>query len=141
MSANEVELQPDVDTVLQVEEPYGDQHVVKVEVCAPVRTQRLPTKAATAFTKLSVGTFTDPRGQQRLLRADHRRARATIIGVSDFWMAFSQANAGQNTTCVFCPGKVPIIVEAVTDIFVSSTAGFVDISCMTESWATGEGVE
>lgn len=133
------DLQPDIPEVLQSEEPYGDQHAVEVKVSTLVRTQKLPHKSATAFTKTGIGTFTDATGRAHLLRPDHRRGMSYVISPQDFYIAFSSYAAGQQSTSAFWPRSVPCPVDATVDVYVSATAGFADVSVVTQSWATGEG--
>lgn len=133
------DMNPDIDEVLQVEPT--DEPVVKVAVEGQVRTQELPTKRATAGAKLGVGTFTDSFGHVQILRADPRRKKATIVSPVDFYISFSDYGAQQQFTSCFWPAKVPCVVTAVTDVYVSSTAGTADIFFITESWATGDGAQ
>jgi hypothetical protein len=133
------DLQPDVEDVLQVEDPEGSEPSVKVEQQGPVRTQQLPFKAAASFTKTGIGTFTDPTGRAHLLRPDHRRGLAYIVSPQDFYISFSAFGATQQATSAFWPRSVPCPVAATVDVYVSATAGFADVSVISQAWATGEG--
>lgn len=131
------ELQPDVEDVLQVEEPVGVEPVVKVEQQGPVRTQELPHKAATTFNR----DITTNVGQVPLLRADPRRAQAILIADAAFFVAMNVASAQDTSRMAEWPALLPLTVTATTDVWVRAVTGTANLSVITESWATGEGVK
>lgn len=142
MSANE--LQPDPDEVLQAEEPEGTESAVKVRVENPVRTQALPRKAGATKTvnAPALQTAATPGGGAvRILRADPRRARATLTSPVPFLVALDKASAQEVSQMAFWPAGVPLEVAAVCDIYVAALNGpdIVAVSAVAEMWATGEG--
>lgn len=142
MSANE--LQPSPDEVLQAEEPEGTESAVKVRVENPVRTQALPRKAGATKTVSAPALQTAPvpgAGAVQLLRADARRAKATLTSPDPFLVALDKASAQEVSQMAFWPAGVPLTIEAVCDIYVASVTGpsTVAVSAVIELWATGEG--
>lgn len=133
------DLQPDVTEVLQLEEPYGDTHVVDVNVCGPVRTQGLPRKGGATFTK-TVGVLGSSPGAQNVLRADHRRAGALLVASAAFLVAFNDANVQSVDTMALIPANVLLPVGATVDVWVAAPTGTVAVSVLVEDWATGEGL-
>lgn len=137
------DLQPDVEDVLQIEEPAGVETVVKVEQQGPVRTQSLPRKAGSTKT---VPITTTP---FRLLRPNPRRASALIISDAAFYFSFTLAAAQIDTaittppqTMAMWPPNVPLpVTSADTDVMVAAKTGTANVSAVVEYWATGEGVE
>lgn len=133
------DLQPDLPEVLQSEEPYGDTHIVKVEVCGPTRTQPLPRKGGATFTK-TVGVLGATPGAANVLRADHRRAVAYLVAPTPFLIAYNDANAQSVDTMATIPGNVLIPVSATVDVWVAAPSATVAVSVLVEDWATGEGI-
>jgi hypothetical protein len=131
------ELQPDVQDVLQVEEPAGVEPVVKVEQQGPVRVQELPHKAAATFNR----DITESVGQVPLLRADPRRAQAILIADGAFYVAMNVASAQDPSRMAEWPPLVPLTITATTDVWVRAVTGTANLSVITESWATGEGAK
>jgi hypothetical protein len=131
------ELQPDVDEVLQVEEPAGVEPVVRVEQQGPVRTQSLPRKAGATRT-ITVNALPTP---YRLLTANPRRAQATIIADLPIRVALNAAAAQDEGTMALWPGLVPLTVMATTEVWVAAETGTASVSVVSEFWATGEGGE
>jgi hypothetical protein len=130
MSAGDINLQPDIDDVLQEETP---EPAVAVHVEGPVRTQILPRKAGSTFTK-TVGTT-----PQRILRQDHRRAGAYLTSFgADLLLAFDSASAQEPSRMARWPALTPFPSEAITDIWVASESATSEVSIITELWATGE---
>lgn len=137
------DLQPDVEDVLQVEEPAGTEPTVKVEQQGPVRIQALPRKAGSTKT---VAVTTTP---FRLLRPNARRASVYIIADAAFYFAYSMAAAAIDTSVTtpppsmaMWPANVPLPVTAAdTDVVVAAKTGTANVSAVVEYWATGEGVE
>jgi hypothetical protein len=136
------DLQPDVEEVLQVEEPAGTEPTVKVEQQGPVRTQTLPRKAGSTKT---VPVTTAP---FRILRPNPRRASVLLISDSVFYFAFTMAAASiidpatPPPTMAQWPANVPLPVTAAdTDVVVAAKTGTAYVSAVVEYWATGEGVE
>lgn len=132
-------LQPDLEDVLQEE---ADPGAVTVPVClveqrSPVRTQSLPRKAGATQTRTLSTT------PQRYLRMDPRRARVTVMGTDAtaagvFRYAFTQAAAQDPSSMAVWPGGQPLIIEAVTDLYLCAAAGSVTVGIATELWAEGE---
>jgi hypothetical protein len=131
------DLQPDVDAVLQEETDAA----VTVPVCiteqkSPLRVQVLPRKGGASVQRQ---VTTTPR---RVLRADHRRARAQIISTAAanvFLIAFTEAAAGDESTMSPWMGGVPFETGATTDVWVRlpSTGTPFQIGITTELWAEG----
>lgn len=133
------DLQPDVTEVLQVEEPYGDTHVVQVGVKGPVRTQPLPRKGGATFTK-TVGVLGSTPGALNVLRADHRRAVAYLTAPAPFLVAYNDANVQSVDTMALIPANVLLPVTATVDVWIAAPSATVAVSIVVEDWATGEGV-
>jgi hypothetical protein len=129
-------MQPDVDDVLQVEEP-GTEPVVKVDQQGPVRTQALPTKAGATRT-FTVGTLPTP---FHILWPNPRRKQALLIAPAPFLVALNGASAQDGSTMAQWPANVPFPVTATTDVWVAAVADTVAVSVVSEFWATGEGSE
>jgi hypothetical protein len=126
------DLQPDTADVLQEE----DTSAVTVPVCitdqkSPVRVQTLPRKAGATLTKGLTTTA------QRVLRADHRRASATLMSASAFYLAFSLASAQDTSTMALCLAGVPVDCEATTDVYVRTVTSTADLGIITFLWAEG----
>jgi hypothetical protein len=137
MSSNALELQPDPDEVLQVEEPAGTEPEVKVRVNGPVRTQALPRKGGATFTKNVVALTAGPALQ--VLRADHRRAQAVLLAAAAVLVAYGDANAQDASTMALWPANTPLTVSGTVDVYVAAATGTTTVSVLTELWATGEG--
>jgi len=131
------ELQPDVEDVLQVEEPGGTEPVVKVEQQGPVRVQILPRKAASTKTVVA-NPLPSP---FRILRPNPRRSSAYIVAPAAFLVAFNNASAQDPSTMALWPANVALPVSADTDVYVAAPTGTVSVSAVVEYWATGEGDE
>jgi hypothetical protein len=136
----EPNLQPDVPDVLQEEA----EETVTVPVClvdakAPVRVQQLPRKGGATMTR-TVTTTPWP-----VLRADHRRGRAILLGNTpdtSFLVAFTEAAAQAEATMALWPSGVPLEIEATTDVWLAVPADpgtSVVVSVLTYLWAEGEG--
>lgn len=132
MSADD--LQPDLEDVLQVEDPEGVEATVRVSQQGPVRTQALPRKAGATRT-VSVGVLPTP---YRLLRANPRRAQALLIAPAAFLVALNAASAQDLSTMALWPPNVPLPVGADTDVWVAAATGTVSVSVISEFWAAGE---
>jgi hypothetical protein len=137
MSSSAVELQPDPDEVLQAEEPAGTEPTVNVKVTTPVRTQALPRKGGATFTKPLVALTAGPALQ--VLRADHRRAQAILIGAAPILVAYGDASAQDPSTMALLPAGVLLPVSGTVDVWVAAATGTTTVSVLTELWATGEG--
>jgi hypothetical protein len=134
MSETAPELQPTAEEVLQIE-PTIKEPPVTVAVDGPVRTQDLPRKGGTTFTR-TVGTTV---GQTPLLRADHRRASARLISVGQAMLvAFNAASAQDASRMALVPANTILVITATTDIWVISATATTAISVITELWATGD---
>lgn len=125
-------LQPELGVVLQ-EEPEDNP---RIEVCVrdvhgPVRTQALPRKAATAFTKTIAAAAVAP---AMILRADHYRAQATLISTAALRVSFNDAGE----SFAVWPANLPLVITAAVDIYVRGDAGGATVSVIVERWATGE---
>ncbi len=134
MSANEHpvdDINPDKDDVVQVEEiPLSE--AVPVQVEGPVRVQLLPRKGGTTFTKTLT---TSP---QRLLAADHRRAKATLMSIGqNLLVSLSQASAQDASRMALWPQNFPFVVEADTEVWAASSTSTTVVSVTTELWAEG----
>lgn len=135
----EVDLQPEVADVLQEENDVPATVAVCItEQKSPVRTQALPRKGGATFTKVLGVTPT------RVLFADHRRAKATIMaaGSADvFLIAFTETAAQAESTMSLWNGRESYKHEATTDVWLSvpATPGTaVTVGVSTELWAEGE---
>jgi hypothetical protein len=131
------ELQPDLDDVLQME-PEGKETAVKVDVTGPVRIQELPRKAGSTLTRSNIGVLPNA---LNILRADHRRAQSYLVCPSAFLVAYGDANAQDASTMALWPANVPLRVTGTVDVWVAAATGTVNVSVVTELWATGEGDE
>jgi voltage-gated potassium channel Kch len=131
---SDVELQPTTDEALQAEQEPGPGAPVEVTVNGPVRTQELPRKAGGTRTRFGVTTSVI-----KLLSADHRRAQAVVIAVTNpIRIALSLASAQDISTMALWPVGVPYVLTADTELYVCASTGTADISVITEMWATGE---
>lgn len=134
------DLQPDVDEVLQTEQDDTPRDgkpepPVDVRVNGSVRTQELPHKAGATRTRPVVSTT-----PIRLLAADHRRARASVMSIGqNMYVAFNSASASDVSTMMLWPANVPFIVLTATEVWVASATATTSVSFATELWATGEG--
>jgi hypothetical protein len=135
VSAATPELQPDVEEVLQAEEPAGDEPTVRVRVTNPTRTQSLPTKAGSTLRRTV--TASSP---FHLLTANPRRRRATIIADAAFLIAFARHTSEDASTSAEWPALVPLTIEATVDVYARAVTGTAELSVISEYWATGEGV-
>lgn len=129
---DDASLQPELGVVLQ-EEPEDRP---EIEVCVrdvhgPVRTQALPRKAATAFTKTIAASPVRP---ALILRADHYRGQATLISGVAIRVSFNDPSE----TFAVWPANVPLVITASVDIYVQGDAGAATVSVIAEKWATGE---
>lgn len=136
MSANEVDLQPTTDEVLQVEDgAWPKEPAVEVTVHGPVRTQELPHKAGATFTRPNITTT-----PYRILTADHRRARAVLLSIGqNLLIAFNSASAQDPSRMALWPANTQFLVTAATEVWVASATGTTSVSVATEMWAAGEG--
>ncbi|MFF8495176.1 hypothetical protein ACF06O_30610 [Streptomyces albidoflavus] len=126
------ELQPDVPEIIQAEaEPLTTVPVRVSEVQAPVRVQVLPRKAAATATKAVA------EAPVRILRADHRRARALLVGSTDFLVAFSEASCQAESSMALWPAGIPLELTATTEVWAMAPGG-ASLSVVTERWAEGE---
>jgi hypothetical protein len=135
------ELQPDIEDVLQVEDPEGSETVVKVKQQGPTRTQALPSKSGSTKTvPVTVAPF-------KLLRPNPRRRSVLIISDAAFYFAFSMAAAQIDSsvttpppTMAMWPPNVPLPVTAAdTYVVVAAKVGTANVSVVVEYWAAGEG--
>lgn len=129
---DDASLQPELADVLQ-QEPEDNP---KIEVCVrdvhgPVRTQALPRKAATAFTKTIPASTGVP---TMVLSADHYRGQATLIAPAAFRVTFNDPGE----PFAVWPPNVPLVVTASVNIYVRSDASAGTVSVIAEKWATGE---
>lgn len=130
--SEDASLQPELAEVLQ-QEPEDNP---KIEVCVrdvhgPVRTQDLPRKAATAFTKVVGGSVVQP---AMILRADHYRGQATLISTAALRVSFNDPGESY----AVWPANLPLVITAAVDIYVRGDAGAATVSVIVEKWATGE---
>jgi hypothetical protein len=142
MSANDPDLQPDVSEVLQAEDPAGYDPKVTVCVDGVVRTQALPRKAGATRTvsRVAAAAGLPPAvGTDPLLRADPRRASATIISDKTILIAFTAASAQDAAMMARWPAGVPFRIDTVTAVWVASADATAAVSVITEMWATGDG--
>jgi len=140
MSLPDPEMQPDLEDVLQVEEPAGSETAVKVEQQGPTRSQTLPRKGGATFTR-TIGSS----APTRLLGADPRRFSALINAADDIWVAFTKSgvvaaieNADQNGAYRVFGSTVPFPVGAVVEVWACAVTTTARVSIATELWATGE---
>lgn len=137
ISHPDIEMQPDTEEILQVEEPAGREPTVKVSQQGPVRTQALPTKAGATRTVL-LQAFP---ATYQIARANPRRRQAFLVAPAAFLVAYNDASAQDLSTMALWPANVPLPVTASIDVYVSAPTGTVSISVLSEFWATGEGDE
>lgn len=130
------EFQPPVPVVLQEETPYGAtaEPPVNVRTIGPVRTQETPHKAGATFTKAAITT-----APQRLLTADHRRAKVVLVSIGqNMLVAFSNAAAQDPSRMALWPANVPLTLTNDSEVWVASATATTSVSVVTELWATGE---
>jgi hypothetical protein len=136
-----LDLQPDDEDVLQSEPPYhpSNDPPVCVTVDGPVRTQALPTKAGATLTKALTLT------PQKVLQADHRRAKVTLVCVGaateNLLVALSQAAAQDASRMALWPVNVPLVISSDSEVWAAAAAvtGTPKLGVITELWATGDG--
>jgi hypothetical protein len=132
------DLQPDKDEVLQAEAPHAEPSVpVRVaESDITLRTQQLPHQAGATFTKIIPSAPSSP---VRILRADHRRAQATITSIGQALLfAFNNASAQDPSTMAIQPASIPLILTADCELWVLATTATTSVSVSTELWASGD---
>lgn len=140
LSANDPDLQPELDEVYQVEPEMGREAPVGVAVVGPVRTQALPLKAMATRT---VPITTTP---VKVLQADHRRASATLMAIGqNMLVAFNTASASDplavgatSSRMALWPQNVPFEITGDTEVWVASATGTATLTVITGMWATGE---
>jgi hypothetical protein len=136
MIADGVELQPSEDEVLQEEPPsFSTIPVRVVAVDAPVRVQALPRKTGSTSTRVIGST------PVRVATADPYRAQLTIMSMDqNIYVAFTRHGSEEVLTSSIWPKLVPMVITAVTDVWVVSAAAQRDdtsVSITMERWATG----
>lgn len=130
----QVELQPDVREVLQVEEEPDMAPIVGVAVQGPVRAQILPRKSGGTRTVTINAT-----GVVQVLHADPRRAVAYLVAhAQDFLVAYSRAAAQDDSTMARIPVNTLLEVGASVDVWVKSQTSNTTLSVIQERWADGE---
>lgn len=128
------DLQPDLDEVLQAEvAPVHEGAPTPVVVIGPVRTQTMPEKAGATKT-VTVGIT-----PVKILQADHRRARTTILAIGGTMMfAFNSASKEDSSKMALWPANVAFTHLGDDEIWVMAVAGTITVSVATGRWATGE---
>lgn len=132
--SDDIQLDPDTDTVLQVEEEYTITTIpVRVTgVESPVRTQQLPCKSGGTRTR-EIGAV-----PQQILSADPHRAYVMLCAFDhDFYVAFSSEAAQDLSTMSRLPKLVPVTLSVVSDVYVRTYSDLSDLSITTARWATG----
>ncbi len=129
---DDASLQPELGVVLQ-EEPEDRP---QIEVCVrdvhgPVRTQSLPLKAATAFTKTIPASTAQP---TMVLSADHYRGQALIVCS----VAIRVTLNDPSEPWAWWPANVPLPITASVNVYVRSNDAASTVSVIAEKWATGE---
>lgn len=129
---DDASLQPELGDVLQ-QEPEDS---ARIEVCVrdvhgPVRTQALPRKAGTTFSKTIGASVVMP---PLVLAADHRRAQAVLVSTVALRVYYNDPSG----TYAVWPANVPLTVTATVDVYVKGDSGAATVSVITEKWATGE---
>lgn len=142
--ADEIDLEPDVAEVLQVENGYElpPYEIPVTPVCVKdvVRVQALPRKSAAARTVAISGS-----APYRILAADPHRASAILrCSGGEMAVGFTQSSFSEEddnfTSCVVWPIDVPLPITAVTEIWVrSAEVDFtaITVSLVRENWADG----
>lgn len=129
------EMQPTEAEVLQ-EEPVPPLSTVPVRVVAvdaPVRVQNLPTKALTTQTRF----VADASARLRVLVADPYRAQAVLIADKPFYVSAILGGVDDDLSSSWWPANVPLILTAVTAVWIRSIAADLTLSVTCERWATG----
>lgn len=129
------DLQPDTKEVLQEEPDYVMAVSGCVTVKGPVRTQELPRKSG------STRTLTVTTTPKRYLRADHRRAWATLraLDADDaVAYAFNEASATELASMSELPGGEKDRLDVTAELWVRAVADTARISITTGNWADGE---
>jgi len=142
--ADEIDLEPDVAEVLQVENGYElpPYEIPVTPVCVKdvVRVQALPRKSAAARTIGVSGA-----APFRLLHADPHRASLKLVCTGgSMAVGFTQQSFSETfdnvTNCLVWPAGVPLEIDAVTEVWVrSAVAAFaaITVSFVRENWADG----
>lgn len=134
--SDQVDLQPTTAEVVQAEAEY-DLTTVPVcvtEIKSPVRTQALPRKGGSTFTKVYSSSIA-----QRVLTADHYRASATLYcDAQKMRIAFDKTAIESDTQMAVWPAATPLVVTATTEVWVKVDTADAEVSVMTERWAAGE---
>lgn len=138
MSESSNDLQPTVDEVLQAEVVDDVNAPVPVRVVGadvPVRTQDLPRKGGATRTR-TVDNVT----WQRVLNADHRRAKATVVSIGqNILIALNSAGTQVDASASLWPQLEPFYLTAATELWVKAVTATTSVSVTTELWAMGEG--
>lgn len=129
-------MQPDMEEVLQVEEPAGKEPVVKVSQQGPTRTQALPRRGGATRTVANIGVLPNA---VLILRANPRRGGCFIVAPAAFLVAYNDASMQDVSTMALWPANVPLPVTATVDVWVAAATGTVSVSVVSEFWASGEG--
>jgi len=129
---DDASLQPELGVVLQEEPEDRPEIAVCVrDVHGPVRTQALPRKAATAFTKTIPPSTAQP---TLVLSADHYRGQAILISAVAIRVTFNDPSE----PWAVWPANVPLTVTASVNVYVRSDNTASTVSVIAEKWATGE---
>jgi hypothetical protein len=131
------DLQPGLDEVLQAEEPTHEPPVTVV-VAGPVRVQTLPQKSGSTKTVAlaAAGATVFP---IRVLQADHRRARATILAIGGAMrIAFNSASKETPATMALWPANVAYAHLGDDEIWVAADTTAITVSVLVGKWAVGE---
>lgn len=131
-----VQMQPTEHEVLQEEPPSFTTIPVRVvAVDAPVRVQELPRKTGSTSTRTIGSTAV------KVATADPYRAQLTLMSMTqDIYVAFTRHGSEEVLTSSIWPKLVPMVITAVTDVWVVSGAAGRDdtlVSITMERWATG----
>jgi len=129
------DLQPDLEEVLQTEEHGGNEEIpVTVVVSGVVRSQALPEKSGATKTIANVTTI-----PQKVLQADHRRARTTLLATGgSMRFAFNAASAQDPSRMALWPAGLPMIHLGDDEVWVAADAGTVSVTVISGRWAVGE---
>jgi hypothetical protein len=126
------DLQPEKDEVLQ-QEDYPPSESVPVRLEGIARTQELPHKGGTTFTRTVTATV-----PVRLLAADHRRSVARVVSIgANALFALRASDAGEASRMSQHPQNVVYTLTADCELWVMAATGTTSVSVTTELWAEG----
>lgn len=135
-----IQLEPDTDEILQVEEEPAPMVPIPVVVTGPTRVQELPRKSWRGRTIIALGTT-----PKRILAADPHRALVELYAWTDaILIAPTQFSFGDDTyttqedgSAVKWPQAVVRAIHATGEVWARAATTTTDLSVYVENWADG----